>query len=262
MNDNEEITCGDIPQETKPTVSCPDCVRELQFKYTGLGCAPGFVASGNCVDEGPNPSVADFKITECKDTSVVVASGQVQQGDNMVVSAAGTGDCLSQCLLATISERSGGPVTQTFDIDSLCGENGLVLLTNYGALQSTGYSCNETDTHNCVQELSYGVNVCNTGSTEEEQIYEWTLTFDFNNEEIEEIDLLQNSRPPADFILRPGKCVYDTVIQEANRCEEFRGCASTFTNPTIGLPNKFDDETRIKCFEWAEQVDDQQHLKV
>merc|ERR1712238_78064 len=155
---------------------------------------------------------------------------------------------LPECHSVTISERSGGPVTQTFEIDSTCdGGNGMVLSTAYGALQSTGYSCDDTDTHNCIQEVSYGVNVCNTGSTEEEQIYDWTL-----NLNDKEIDLLKNVAP-ADVTLRPGECVYDTVVEDVNRCVEFKMCAevdTTFTNPSNGLPENCDEKEEI-CFEWG-----------
>merc|ERR1712238_511135 len=155
---------------------------------------------------------------------------------------------LPECHSVTISERSGGPVTQTFEIDSTCdGGNGVVLSTAYGALHSTGYSCDDTDTHNCIQEVSYGVNVCNTGSTEEEQIYDWTL--DLNDKEI---DLLKNIAP-ADVTLRPGECVYDTVVEEVDRCVEFKMCAevdTTFTNPSNGLPENCDEKEEI-CFKWG-----------
>merc|ERR1712161_132919 len=102
-------------------------------------------------------------------------------------------------------------------------------------------------THNCIQEVSYGVNVCNTGSTEDEQIYEWTL--DLNDKEI---DLLKNIAP-ADVTLRPGECVYDTVVEDVNRCVEFKMCAevdTTFTNPSNGLPENCDEKEEI-CFEWG-----------
>jgi len=245
--DNKEIDCKDIPQEVQPTCKCPECVRQLQFKYTGLACSPGFSGSGKCVDEGPNPFVAGYRITDCEDSTVIVASGEVQQDNFIMISPTGTAlDCLPKSLCVTISVPSGA-VTQTHEIDDSCdGGNGLTLSSSYGAFESIGYSCDQTDTHNCFQVVSYGVNVCNTGSTEEEQIYDWTL-----NINKEELDLLKNVAP-ADVTLRPGECIYDTISLDVNRCMEWDMCAevdASFTNPSNGLPANCDEKDEL-CFGW------------
>jgi len=243
---NEEIACEDIPQEDKPVCNCAECVRELKFKYTGLACEPSFSASGKCADEGPNPFIAGYRITSCEDPTVVVATGEVQQGDYITFSPEGTAlDCLPDCLSATISVPTGA-VTQSFEIDSTCdGGNGLILISDYGAFESIGYSCSETDTHNCIQGVNYGLKVCNTGSTEE-QIYEWFLTINK-----EEIDLLQEV-PPADVTLVPGECYYDTYEVDVNRCVEFESCVNitaNATNPETGLPPNSPGEDGLK-FSW------------
>jgi len=228
---NEEIACEDIPQEDKPVCSCPDCVRDVRFVYTGLACSPAFSASGKCADEGPNPFIAGYRITSCDDPTAVFASGEAQQGDSITIAAGGT-SCLPECLSATISVPTG-QVTQTFEIDSECaGGNGLILISNYGSFESVGYSCDETDVHNCIQSISYGLKVCNTGTTEE-QIFDWFLTI---NEE--EIDLLEDV-PPADVTLVPGECYYDTYDVDVDRCVAQESCVNitaNATNPETGLP--------------------------
>jgi len=248
---NEEIACEDIPQEDKPVCNCPECVRELKFKYTGLACDPKLSAAGKCADEGPNPFIAGYRITSCEDSTVVVSTGEVQQGDYITVSPKGTGiTCLPDCLSATISVPTG-VVTQTFEIDSKCDGtgNGLVLISDYGAFESIGYSCSPTDTHNCIQEVSYGLKVCNTGSTTE-TIHEWFLTIDKV-----EIDLLQDV-PPSDVTLVPGECYYDTYEVEVNRCVEYLACTNitaNATNPETGLPPNCPSEDEIK-FGWDRQT--------
>jgi len=240
---NEEIACEDIPVEDKPVCNCPECVRELKFKYTGLACDPSLSAAGKCADEGPNPFIAGYRITSCEDSTIVVTTGEVQQGDYITVSPEGTAlGCLPDCLSATISVPTGA-VTQTFEIDSKCdGGNGLILINDYGAFESIGYSCSATDTHNCIQEVNYGLKVCNTGSTTE-QIYDWFLTIDKV-----EIDLLQDV-PPVDVALAPGECYYDTYEVEVNRCVEYLACTNitaNATNPETGLPPSCPSEDEIK----------------
>merc|ERR1712166_558210 len=73
----------------------------------------------------------------------------------------------------------------------------------------------------------------NTGTTQDEQIYNWFLTLNK-----EEIDLLQDV-PPADVTLVPGECYYDTYDVDVNRCAEYESCVNitaNATNPETGLP--------------------------
>ncbi len=228
----EEIDCESIPPEDQPICECENCVREVKFKYTGLACSPEFSASGKCSDQGPNPFVAGYRITSCVDSTRVFESGMVQQGDYVTIGAP-DGGCLPTCMRALISIPTGD-LTQAFEIDSSCDgvDRGLILVNDYGAFESVGYSCSESDSHNCILGVNYGLKVCNTGSTDE-QIYEWVLTIDE-----EEIDILQDV-PPEDIMLEPGDCFYDTYEVDVDRCDELESCAelhASATNPITGLP--------------------------
>ena len=239
---NEEIDCGDIPGETEQVCSCPDCVTELQFQYTGLACSSG--KSGKCVDEGPNPFIAGYTVTDCEDSSVVVGTGQVEQGELVTLAS----DCMPKCLTATISVPSGGAVTQTFDIDSDCdGGNGLLLKSNHGSFESVGYSCSATDTHNCIQKVTYTGDVCNVGSTEE-KIYEWYMTIDN-----EEINLLKDT-PSKTLELASGVCAEEMVMTDVDRCVKFNTCVkvtASATNPKTGVPTPCMD-MNDQCYGWDE----------
>lgn len=223
-----EIACEDISPEDQLICECEDCVREVKFKYTGLSCSPGFSASGKCSDEGPNPFIAGYRITDCLDSTQVLANGEAEQGDYVTIGAP-VGACLPACMNVVISVPTGA-VTQTFEIDSTCGssDGGLVLVSDYGAFESVGYSCSESVTHNCIQDVTYGLKVCNIGSTDE-KILEWFLTVDK-----EEIDLL-----PQDVLLDSGECFYDTYEVEVDRCNNFETCVNitaNATDPVTGLP--------------------------
>lgn len=243
--DNDEVECEEIVAEDQPICECENCVREVQFQYTGLTCSPEFSATGRCTDFGPNPFVAGYRITNCVDFTRVFKSGQVRQGDYITIGAP-NGGCLPACMNVVISVPTGD-LTQTFEIDSSCDGDarGLILVNDYGSFESIGYSCSETDTHNCIQGVKYGLKVCNTGSTDE-QIYEWSLTLDE-----QQIDILQDM-PPDDIMLEPGDCFYDTYEAEVDRCDEFESCAeisASATNPITGLPPNCFDKEEMK-FGW------------
>jgi len=246
--DSEEIACEDIPQEDKPVCECAECVREVVFKYTGLGCSSEFASSGKCSDRGPNPFIAGYRITDCEDPTIVLATGEAQQDDYVTIGAA-DGTCLPACLDVALSVNTGA-VTQNFEIDSECGgKQGLILTSDYGAFESIGYSCSESDTHNCMQDVNYGLKVCNTGSTDE-TIYEWFLTINK-----EEFDLLVDI-PPEDVMLSPDDCYYDTYEVEVDRCNALESCVNitaNATNPLTGLPPDCSDEHEIK-FGWDQPV--------
>jgi len=238
-----QIACEDILPEDQPLCECEDCVREVQFTYTGLSCSPEFSAAGRCVDEGPNPFIAGYRVTGCEGSSQVFATGQAEQG-NLIVVGAPNGSCLPACMNVVISVPTGA-VTQTFKIDSSCGgdDRGLILVSDYGAFQSVGYSCSENDTHNCIQSTVYGLKVCNIGSTDE-KCYDWSFTY---NEE--EIDLLENFQ---EVMLDIGECIYDEYEVDVDRCEEHESCANIFasaTNPETGFPPNCEDEKEMK-FGW------------
>jgi hypothetical protein len=244
---NEETSCSSIPPEDQPVCECEDCVREVKFKYTGLDCTPASLASGKCEDEGPKPFLAGYRITDCVDSTQVFAAGDADQGDDVTI---GTPDgvCLPACMKVVISAPSGN-VAQNFEIDSGCGgdDRGLILNSDYGAFESVGYSCSETDVHNCIQGVSYGLKVCNIGSTDE-QIYEWLFTLN----EVE-IDLLQDI-PPEVFKLDSGECFYDTYEVDVDRCNELDFCAdivANATNPVTGEPPNCSHEEEL-CFGWEQ----------
>jgi len=238
----DEIDCDDVPPEEMLTCECEDCVRGLKFRYTGLGCDPTSSASGKCVDSGPNPRLGEYRITSCEDSTLTIDTGIVLAGDT--ISFSSTGDsCLPECLIATINERSGGPLTQTVEIDSTCdGGSGLISKTSYGAFESIGYSCSETDTHNCVEDAVYDLEVCNTGSTKE-QIYFWDIVINK-----EEVNLLKDGPVK----LNPGDCYSDTYEDEVDRCVTYESCievTATATNPETNLPPSCPAEDEL-CFGW------------
>jgi hypothetical protein len=159
----------------------------------------------------------------------VYTSGQTQQGDYLSVGTS-AGICLPSCMKVEISVPSTGSVTQTFELDSACnGGQGLILSNDYGGFESIGYSCSSSDTHNCIQEIEYVLDVCNKG-IEDEQLYEWALTLDNV-----ETDLLEE-KPTS---LLTDICFDYLLVENVDRCNAFESSAevsANATNPATGLP--------------------------
>lgn len=246
-----EVGCEEILPETQPICECSECVRALSFIYTGKECSPSSLATGKCTDSGPNPFIAGYRITDALDSTVVLATGQVQQGDEISVSAPASTGCVPDTLAVTISLPTGA-VTQTLTIDSTCdGGRGLILTEDYGAFESYGYSCSATDVHNCRQDVSYGLKVCNDG-TDDQTVYEFFLKEKeaLSGEEVF-CDLTEEV-PPAELMLAPGECFYDTKEAALDRCEEAEYCvdvSANATNPVTGIPKNCPGADEIK-FGW------------
>jgi len=138
-------------------------------------------------------------------------------------------------LLVTISVEGAGR-TQTFEFNSTCdGGEGLLLTEDYGAFESTGYTCGRLDVHDCLQTVNYGLKVCNDGFTDE-TIYDWLLKGDDKHDEF--YDLLENVNPE-DVMLRPDECYYDTMPFVVDRCRDANyrvDITANATNPLSGIP--------------------------
>ena len=244
--DGAEINCEDIVPEQQSACQCPECVRTLVFTYTGKNCPVNQAGSGQCVDSSPNPFIAGYRITNADDETEVLATGSVQQGDEVTINAVGFTGCIPDNIAVTISVPTG-QVTQTFVIDSTCdGGRGLILTENYGAFESIGYSCSDFDVHNCLTTVNYGLKVCNTGSTFE-TIYDWFLTA---NDDF--CDLLENVNPE-DVMLGPSECYYDTKPYVVDRCQSSMFCVNVTanaTNPLTGIPKNCPGTDEIK-FNWT-----------
>jgi hypothetical protein len=207
------------------------------------------VAAGKCTQSGPNPFVAGYRITNALDATEVLASGTAMQGDEITFSAVGT--CIPDTLAVTISIPTGA-VTQSFTVDSSCdGGRGLILLEDYGAFESYGYSCSATDTHMCSVEVAYGLKVCNTG-IDAQNVYEFFLkeTESISGEEVI-CDLIEQA-DPADLALDPDECYYETKTAILNRCAESNYCvdvSANATNPITGIPKNCPGADQMK-FGW------------
>lgn len=223
------IPCEEIPSETELVCDCPECVRELQFTYNGSPCEPPFAASGRCVDFTPTPFVADILCTSADDPADVVVTGQFQKGETVTIGAP-TGACVPDTLVCSIASPEG-LLSQTFEVDSSCdGGRGLILLNNYGAFTSIGYSCDVTEQRNCITEVIYELEVCNQGS-QPEIIYDWN--FILNGTVTDLVGGIE------DNTLLTGECLEATITEFVNRCAEMEYCANSTanaTNPTTGVP--------------------------
>jgi len=253
--DGIEVGCEDITTEDSPVCFCEQCVRTLAFVYTGKPCPQNQQLTGKCTDNGPNPFIAGYRITDALDPTEVLATGEVQQNEDISVNAVGSTGCIPDTLAVTVSVPTG-EVTQTFTIDSSCsGRRGLILTEDYGAFESFGYSCGASDVHNCKQTVSYGLKVCNIGS-DDQTVYDFSLTTKDTISNNEVFSDLLESVNPEDVMLSPSECFYDTKTYDVNRCQEENYCvdiSANATNPITGIPKNCSSADEIK-FSWPPLV--------
>ena len=98
------VDCEEIPPESQLQCSCPECVRELSFQYTGASCAETAVG---CTQFGTNPTTALVVISDALNAETQYFQGEVTIGDTVKVEDA---SCLPDGLIATI----GVPVRSIF----------------------------------------------------------------------------------------------------------------------------------------------------
>ena len=110
--------------------------------------------------------------------------------------------CLDDEIVCSTS--SGAP---DFTIDSSCDGRGLELLDTIGPLEFIGYTCSDTDVHNCFIDVLYCIEPCNTGEVD---LFIAELIFTLNGDVTDLIPLL----PDGDTILPAGECL--NVLQPEN----------------------------------------------
>jgi len=233
------VDCEEIPPESQLQCSCPECVRELTFQYTGASCAE---TADGCTQFGTNPTTALVVVSDALNAETQYFQGEVTIGDTITIEDA---DCLPDGLIATIGVP-GGDVSQAVIIDSQCdGGDGIILGEEYGAFESVGYSCDENDMHNCLVEIIYETEVCNIGESDE-QVYEFDITV---NDTV--CDMLEGV-PPEDLELAPAECFAAVKEEFVNRCETSEYCSTAHvnaTNPITGPPCEGKEEIK---FNWTQ----------
>jgi hypothetical protein len=231
-------SCEEIPSEEQLICSCPDCVRELVFTYTGAGCNGNEVL---CTDffPAPHPETARITICDVNDAMNCPFEETVSIGDTITLS---NPNCLPDGMAATVSSESG-LLLQTVQLVTGCKflDQGLVLKEEYGSFLSQGYSCDESDVHNCLLEIVYGLESCNIGGRDE-QVYDFYIDLDG------EISDLTADIPESDLMLAPEECV-DAVIEAfIDVCSDNAYCAIAvvnMTNPETGPPCETTDEIKF-----------------
>ncbi|KAL3924028.1 MAG: hypothetical protein SGILL_001292 [Bacillariaceae sp.] len=230
--------CEAIPPEEDLICSCPECVRELVFTYTGAGC------NGNeaeCEDFVPAPHSECARVTMCDadDELNCPFDGEVCIGDTITLSDS---DCLPANMAATVASEPG-LLLQTTALVTGCTfpDRGLVLKEEYGSFTSEGYSCDENDVHNCLIKIQYGLEACNVGGRDE-QVYEFQIDMDG------EICDLTEDIPASDLELAPEECLDAIKTEFIDVCTTNEYCAKAvvnMTNPETGPPCEKEDEIKF-----------------
>lgn len=212
---NPDIPCTSLEAEEDIVCTCPNCVTEMIFTYTGAACN----GREGCTDTSAPQSSAMFVVIN-PDTGAQLFMGMVDNVGDEIKLASTT--CLPDNLEVLFTPLGGGTAFQTVIMDSSCDDRGLFLQQSYGALDFVGYTCDDNSVHNCIEEVIYGFEVCNTGEVE---MTVFELGFTLNK--AVPIDLLTDI---ADRTLEPNECFTTTADSEVDLCEEMEYCAESFVN--------------------------------
>jgi len=133
------LTCNDCMRgEEQPQCYCPaNCVREFRFVY-----------------RANNNGLPSLVTVDIRNGSTQLGSTQVFANDEIIVRNGNA--CLENALTMVI--RDGANVLSTQSIAPNCAiqGTGIVLGTTFGnVLEFSGYSCSDTDVHNCVEDVTY-----------------------------------------------------------------------------------------------------------
>eukprot|EP00339_Tiarina_fusa_P025569 CAMPEP_0117077738 /NCGR_PEP_ID=MMETSP0472-20121206/54796_1 /TAXON_ID=693140 ORGANISM="Tiarina fusus, Strain LIS" /NCGR_SAMPLE_ID=MMETSP0472 /ASSEMBLY_ACC=CAM_ASM_000603 /LENGTH=1142 /DNA_ID=CAMNT_0004804163 /DNA_START=45 /DNA_END=3473 /DNA_ORIENTATION=- len=236
--DGFDTNCQLLRGEEDLTCSCPECVRELILIYTADPCDP---VSETCMDT-PGPSGTAFLvITASDDEDVIFFSGDVAEGDEVVV-----GDdnaCLPDSVKATVrpSSDSEGAI-QMVTLDTSCDGRGLFLLQGYGALDFIGYTCEEDDVHNCFIDVLYNITSCNVGEVD---LILAELEFTLNNVTT---DLIP-SIPEDELLLTKDMCIavfQNSVVERCSDDVEFCATSEVEAETIVAGGPRCEDEDELK----------------
>eukprot|EP00934_Nitzschia_sp_Nitz4_P007215 Nitzschia sp. Nitz4//scaffold66_size103028//76674//79817//NITZ4_004508-RA/size103028-processed-gene-0.123-mRNA-1//-1//CDS//3329556380//7205//frame0 len=203
------IPCTSLVAESELLCACMECAREAVFVYTANPCE----GVSDCVDvsaEGP-PSNAILQITDLDDAGTVLFSGSVALGTEIQISGL-SGECLPDSFAVSVTDEGTGELSQILALESWCGVDGLSLRDSSGAIDFMGYSCDETDVHNCFIDVLYDFDSCNTGNT---NMTLRTLLFELNGNTS---DLLVSGIPTGGLMLGPSECYSTSVTSTVDVC--------------------------------------------
>lgn len=214
-----EMNCVDLPPIDDPICTCPECVRSLEFTFTGNGC-DGLIG---CIDARLPPIDAGrIQFSECDSDLVIATIDSAVIGDTITVTIDGV-QCIPDCLDVVVSDPITGDFDQLFRIDTTCdGTRGLILKESYASLDFIGFTCDDNDINNCFQDIVYSAEFCNDGSID---LTLFEFSFFFND--VEE-DLLDGQQP----VLGPDECFGEVIGEIVDRCVELEYHANVTANAT------------------------------
>lgn len=212
-NNDDEVNCNDIEEETKFVCLCPECPKELIFKYVGDKCDDSDEeGAASCLDKSIGIySPARILIFDNDNVNNILYEGIGQTG-SFIHLRDGNEGCLPSVLNVTISSNEkAATFIQTQTINTHCNESSTLTLTkSYGALEFLGYSCDSKDAHNCHENVYYTASACNEHGSNKLILFEMGLELNGFSE-----NLLGETAPRT---LNPGECLQYAVPSSVERC--------------------------------------------
>jgi len=141
--------------------------------FTGNPCSDVDGLARQCVDSTAIVSPARVLVTIGEES---LFDQFIEFGDFIEVNRE-DGECLLEPVTLSVLSSVDNSTMQTIQLGTVCDEaEGLTLTEPYGAFDYVGYSCNETDVHNCLVDVGYFIGTCNTISPLDFILFDIELT--------------------------------------------------------------------------------------
>jgi hypothetical protein len=206
--------------------------------YTATACEDVIGETELCTDIAAVNATARVVVTGGEAT---LFEGTVEIGDNVEIRRE-DGECLSEAITVKVLSPEDNSLLQTIRIDATCDvPEALTLLDSYGAFDFIGYSCNSSDVHNCVADVTYLLATCNDNATEELVLFE--LDFDINGDTV---DLLEGNSLR---FLDSNECLQSFIESKVDRCSRQEFVATAFLNASTDLFGELCQQTAQLIFD-------------
>lgn len=236
--------CEDILMEEDLVCNCPQCPQEVTLIFTGNACDSSRNFTDQCLDMD---SINDTAVVLVTEGNTTLFNGTLNFGEDFQISQA-DGDCLPEVLTVEVRSIEHDTILQMVELDTTCNNtDALTLLNSYGAFDFIGYSCDDSEIHNCMVDVTYLLAACNQDTVENLVLFD--LDFDINGNTL---DLLLGNAPR---FLDPTECLQSFIPSMVERCigTDYIATASfnastTFIGPFCQNQTKLAFDTQVRPF--------------
>ena len=205
------VACQNFVGEPEQRCKCPDCARELRFRYTGELCGPN-VPGAKCRNVTSAMPHSAARVLIRRGYTDMLDVPRVEVGRDVIFR--NRGGCLPNDFTMFAMRVGTSIVSQQVDIVTNCNNVGIPLMGSFGGFNFSGYSCNDTNVHNCFVDVAHNACIENDGTAT--RVLE-SFMLDVTGTSTEVFNLLDGTNAN-DRQLTAGEKYCDTRITQIKLC--------------------------------------------